>query len=237
MHRQVVVHSLLNRLHEVYGKMLHLPKQIPTTDGTSLCLMYIDANKGEMGMNWPPRGKDHTYQCDENCVCPHMHHGWLAHWGGGTGLPEMEWWGVLQYLILDVGQLVFPLVLVEGWVIYMDEHCLLDASGNTMWIPAYNGEAVHINSMSCGLAVLVNGVLVLRCSFSLSHKVIPISSYVLLLTVCLGALVSVYYSTFWEMVSVSFGTINRVQVVLLPLKCTYIPRLLHIFKLALSPLV
>ena len=69
----------------------------------------------------------------------------------------MEGRDVLQNLIPDVGQLVFPQVPVEGWVIDMDEHGLLYSPGDGMGFPPYNEEAIHIDGVSCGLAVLVNG--------------------------------------------------------------------------------
>ena len=38
----------------------------------------------------------------------------------------------------------------------MDKQCLLDGPGDTVYSPAYNGEKVHIDGVSCGLAVLVD---------------------------------------------------------------------------------
>ena len=55
-----------------------------------------------------------------------------------------------------VGQLVFTEANVEGWIIDMDTHVLLDGPGDVMCLPAYNGEAVHIDGVSCGLVVLVD---------------------------------------------------------------------------------
>ena len=84
--------------------------------------------------------------------------GRLAHWRAmAKGLPEVEDWDVLQDLIPNVGKLVFLQVPVEGWVIDSDKHGLLDSPGNTMCFPACNGKAVHIDSISGRLAVLVNG--------------------------------------------------------------------------------
>ena len=54
-------------------------------------------------------------------------------------------------------QLVFPQVPFEGWVINADKHGMFDCLSDTMCLPAYNGEAVHIDGVSCGLAVLVYG--------------------------------------------------------------------------------
>ena len=48
----------------------------------------------------------------------------------------------------------------------------------------------------------------------------------------------VYCSTFLHMLSLSWGAMSKVQMVLLPLKCTFIPKLLQVFlNLLLSPLV
>ena len=58
-----------------------------------------------------------------------------------------------------MGQLVFAQVPVEGWVIYHNEHGLLDGPGDAMCLPVHDGETVYINWVSCGLAVLVNGAL------------------------------------------------------------------------------
>ena len=56
-----------------------------------------------------------------------------------------------------MGQLVFPQIPIEGWVIDMDDHGLLDGPGDAMCFSAYNGEEVHIDGVSCRLAVLVSG--------------------------------------------------------------------------------
>ena len=44
-----------------------------------------------------------------------------------------------------------------GWVIYMDEHHLLDGSGDAMCFPVYSGKTILIDRVSCGLAVMVSG--------------------------------------------------------------------------------
>ena len=38
----------------------------------------------------------------------------------------------------------------------MDKHGLLDGPGDGMCLSAYNGEAVHIDGVSCRLVVLVD---------------------------------------------------------------------------------
>ena len=50
-----------------------------------------------------------------------------------------------------------------------DVHGLPDHPCSAMCLPAYDGEAVHTDRMSDGLAVLVDGG---RCSLSLSPKVL-----------------------------------------------------------------
>ena len=54
-------------------------------------------------------------------------------------------------------QLVFPQVPAEGWDIDADKHGLLDGPGDAMCLFAYNGEAIHLDGVSCGLAVLADG--------------------------------------------------------------------------------
>ena len=54
-------------------------------------------------------------------------------------------------------QLVFPQVPVKEIFIYMDKDGLLDGPGDTLYLPAHNGEAVHIDGVSCSLNMLVNG--------------------------------------------------------------------------------
>ena len=54
-------------------------------------------------------------------------------------------------------QLVFPQVPVEGWVIDAEKYGLLVGAEDAVHLPAYNGEAVFIDVVSCGLTVLVDG--------------------------------------------------------------------------------
>ena len=51
---------------------------------------------------------------------------------------------VLQHLIPDAGQLVFPQVPVEGLVIYEDEHVLIDGLGDTICLPGYDKQSPSI---------------------------------------------------------------------------------------------
>ena len=54
-------------------------------------------------------------------------------------------------------QLVLSYVSVEGCVINLDVHGLHDGSSGAMCLPTYDGEAVHIERISLGLAVLLDG--------------------------------------------------------------------------------
>ena len=99
--------------------------------------MFTGAKMGEWGWIGNPRGKDNTYQYDENYMCPHgCLVGWPFEENGSNELPEMEWWVVLQELMSDVGQLVFVQVPVEGWVIDADKHGLLDGPCDVVCLPA-----------------------------------------------------------------------------------------------------
>ena len=76
----------------------------------------FDRHWCQKGRTSTPWGEDHTYQYDE-CMCvPHLGQGegWPS-LGGGKGLLEVEGQGVLQDLMLDVGQLVLSQVPVEEW--------------------------------------------------------------------------------------------------------------------------
>ena len=71
-----------------------------------------------------------------------------------------------------MGQQLLPQFPIEGCVIDTNEHGLLDGPNTTVHFPAYSGKAVHIDRMSCGLAVSVMGEEALWCSTSLSPKVL-----------------------------------------------------------------
>ena len=104
-----------------------------------------------------PWGEAHTYQSDEFACIPCVWGGLSIEESSDGRLLEMEGRGDLQYLIPYVRQLVFPQVPVEGWVIDMDKHHLLDGPGDAVCFPAYSGESVHTDGVSCRLAVMVNG--------------------------------------------------------------------------------
>ena len=52
--------------------------------------------------------------------------------------------------------LVFSYIPFEGWVIGLDVHDLLDGPINTMYLPAYDGEVVHTDRITHGLAALID---------------------------------------------------------------------------------
>ena len=53
----------------------------------------------------------------------------------------------------------------------MDIHSLHDVPCDSMLLPVHNGKTFRIDWVSCGVAMVVDGVL--GCSFTLSPKVLP----------------------------------------------------------------
>ena len=70
-------------------------------------------------------------------------------------------------------QLVLAQVSVEGGVLHVDEHGLLDCTGMAVNILVHYVELVGVHGMSCGGAVVVYGEGALKCSFTLSPKDLP----------------------------------------------------------------
>ena len=65
-------------------------------------------------------------------------------------------------------KLVLSYLPVEGWVINSDVHGLPDGPSGAMCLPGYDAEIVHTDTMSHGLAVMVDGGGALsRCSLGL----------------------------------------------------------------------
>ena len=130
-------------------------------------------NRGELAL---PGGRIILTNMIENSVCPHMCHGsWHIEERGGNGLSEMEWYRCPVEPPARCGAVGISPVPIEGWVINTDKYGLLDGLGDAVCLPVHKWEAVQINGVSSGLAVLVNGWWVLRCSFSLCLKVLPVS--------------------------------------------------------------
>ena len=115
-------------------------------------------------------------------------------WCGGKGL-------------FDVGQLGLPQVPVEGWVIDLNEHGLLDGPTNIVHFPAHNRKAVHIDGMPCRLAVIVNG----GGGSKVYPKPVP---KLFFLTACPVAFEPVYYSTLLGGSVLDLGAAKRVWMVL-----------------------
>ena len=148
-------------------------KPILNIDWTKFHVYVHCYHIGEQGA-LAPLEENHTFQSDEICVWPI--------WGAGPLRTAV----MTIVLLLEVegrvscrtsswmwGSWYFPKFLVEGWVIDTDEHGLLDGPGDAMYFPAYNGEAVHTDKVSCRVTVLVNREGALWCSFSLFPKVLP----------------------------------------------------------------
>ena len=66
---------------------------------------------------------------------------------------------------------------------------------DAMFLPAYYGEAVHTDKMSCGPAVLIDGRGGSKVFFEPIPKGLSRFTDILLLTFCLGAFVPLNYPT------------------------------------------
>ena len=69
-------------------------------------------------------------------------------WSGSRTLPLMGSRGVLLDLILDLGQLTFSQVPIEGWIIDPHGYGLPDVPGNVACFPNHYGKTVHIDVVS-----------------------------------------------------------------------------------------
>ena len=65
----------------------------------------------------------------------------------------------MQDLVPDVWELILAQVPVKLRVIYMDVHSLLDVSCDSLWFPVDNGKTFRADCVSCGVAMVVDGVL------------------------------------------------------------------------------
>ena len=59
----------------------------------------------------------------------------------------------MQKLVPNVWQLVFANVAIEGGVLYMYEHCLLDSPGLALDFLVYDIKLIRIQWVPCGGAV------------------------------------------------------------------------------------
>ena len=82
--------------------------------------------------------------------------------------------------------------------------------------------------MSCGMAVVMYRDWDLICSFSLSPKDLPDSPIYSSMQSWCGHVNQYITQLDWHLLSLSFKAITRVQIVLLPLKCTWMPKLLQV---------
>ena len=92
------------------------------------------------------------------------------------------------------GSWYFPMSLFRDGVIDLNIHGLLDSPGDAICLPAYDGEAIHADKMSHGLAVLVDREGGSEVFFEPVLKGPSWFPYVLL-AICLGAFVPVDYPT------------------------------------------
>ena len=89
----------------------------------------------------------------------------------------------------------------------------------------------HLGLTGCSVEWLwwCMGDQALRCSFSLSLKVLPDSPMHSSGQLICGHLNLYMTPLLWSLLSLSLGAMRRVLMVLLPLKGTWIPKLLHVF--------
>ena len=94
------------------------------------------------------RGEE-TILTNGEFIVPHL---WYGIYVGGSPLwgvelmwlLQLQWSSVLQYLIPQVGQVVFPQVSVEGRVIHSDELGFLNCSDGPLCLPINYGETLQI---------------------------------------------------------------------------------------------
>ena len=82
-------------------------------------------------------------------------------------------WRCLEEVAPYVQQLVLVQVPVEGVVLHMDEHGLLDGPGMAVDLLVHYDELVCVHGVSFGGAVVMYGEEALKCSLTLSPKDMP----------------------------------------------------------------
>ena len=158
-------------------KILYFPIFILTTYGTTGCVMcytwclmilYLIVVVGI-----------HTYSTlwdADTCCEPPAHIGGYGSCTVGNWNCERITWdevrGVEQDFIPYGGQLKLPNVSIEGWIIDLDVHGLHDGPCDVVQFHTHNGEVVQTSMMTCGVRRVTDGGRCLRCSFSLSLKVL-----------------------------------------------------------------
>ena len=154
----------------------------------------------------------------------------------GKGVFNFEGMGFEQDILL-VGQLQLLNIPIQEWIIDPDVHGLLDGPWDIVGLPTHYGEVVHNDMMSCGIDMVIDGGRGLRCSLSLSPKVLADFLIYSLITIHSVTLLPVDYCTFPCDVVPVHGGHQEVLTVLPPLKWTWIPTLPQMFlKLLLKPL-
>ena len=161
----------------------------------------------------------------------------LAHVEGGKAvLFELEWWCALFNFIPYVLELVLSQVPIEWRVINMNIYGLLYVPGDLMWLPVKYGKTFRAYCVSCTMAMVAYW----GWSPVVFLDPVPKEStwfpYVFLWTVDVWAFKSIYNPYFFKFLSLSLGDMRRVLMMLVPLKCTLIPKLLHVL-LNLSPVL
>ena len=116
---------------------------------------------------------------------------------GDCGMVYLHWRsGVLIGPHPNVRQLKLPNAPEEGWIIDPDTHDFLDCPCNVVALPAHNGESVHIDMMTCGVGMVINGGRSPKTSPKPFPKCPCRLLYLLLITLQPLTPIPVYYSIF-----------------------------------------
>ena len=138
-----------------------------------------------------------------------------------------------------------PICVGFGW--YFTKFLMSEGSLTRIYITPFMFLVTHCDSLSTMMKHLgltgcpvewlwwCMGDGVLRCSLSLSQKVLPDSPNYSSGAVDVWALKPTYDPTLLKFVVPILGVIRRVFIVLVPLKCNWIPKLLHVL-FNLSPI-
>ena len=124
----------------------------------------------------------------------------------------------MQNLIQYVGQMVFAYVPIQGWIVYPYEQCFFYPSAEVLVFPPHYTKILYGNIMTSDVKVVIDGGRCLEMFFEPLSKCSRGLSNVFLITLHPVTFVSVYDSTFFWMVSWSFGAIRRFLIVWPPLK-------------------
>ena len=119
----------------------------------------------------------------------------------------------MQNPIQYMRQMVLAYVFVEGWIIYPYEQCFFCPSAEVLVFPPHNAEIFYGNIMTSDAKVVIDGGRCLEMFFEPLTKCYRGFTNVFLITLNPLSLVSVYDSTFFWMVSWSFGAIRRFFIV------------------------